>query len=129
MVDVQHLQPEGMSPNDNRYTHVIKIGPWVMIAGQTSANEKGEVVGIGDPKAQVDQVFKNLTTAVESVGGTIDNIVKTTVYVVGMEHVDAIRAARSGRFGDKPPTSTLVVISRLARPEFLLEIEAVAYVE
>ena len=129
MATVEHLQPAGMSPNGNRYTHVIKVGPWVSIAGQTAADENGDVVGVGDPAAQTEQVFKNLTKAVESVGGSLSDIVKTTVYVVGEEHLDAIRAARDGRFGAKPPTSTLLVISRLARPEFLLEIEAIAYVE
>ena len=128
MADVQRTQPKGMSPNNNRYSHVVKIGPWVYIAGQTAANEAGDVVGIGDPKAQVDQVFKNLTTAVESVGGELTDIIKTTVYVVGTDHMDAIREARAGKFSDKPPTSTLTVITSLARPEFLLEIEAVAYV-
>ena len=51
------------------------------------------------------------------------------MYVVGEETLERIREARTGRFGDAPPTSTLLVISRLARPEFMLEIEAVAYVE
>ena len=129
MTDVERLQPEGMSPNENRYTHVIKVGPWVFIAGQTASNERGDVVGVGDPAAQVEQVYRNLAKAAESVGGTLADIVKTTTYVVGEEHLDAVRAARAGRFGDAPPTSTLVVVSRLARPEFIVEIEAVAYVE
>jgi enamine deaminase RidA (YjgF/YER057c/UK114 family) len=128
MADVQRLQPKGMSPTNNRYSHVVKIGPWVYIAGQTAADENGDVAGIGDPKAQVDQVFKNLSTAMESVGGKLSDIIKTTVYVVGTEHMDAIREARAGKFGDNPPTSTLTVISSLARPEFMLEIEAVGYV-
>ncbi len=129
MTDVERLQPEGMSPNENRYTHVIKVGPWVFIAGQTASNERGDVVGVGDPAAQVEQVFRNLAKAAESVGGALADIVKTTTYVVGEEHLGAVRAARAGRFGDAPPTSTLVVVSRLARPEFIVEIEAVAYVE
>ena len=129
MADVQHLQPATMSPNGNRYTHVIKAGPWVYIAGQTATDEKGEIVGIGDAATQTGQVYKNLALACESVGGKLTDIVKTTVYVVGEENLDAIREACTGKFGDKPPTSTLTVISRLARPEFLLEIEAVAYIE
>ena len=129
MATIERSQPAGMSPNANRYTHVIKVGPWVYIAGQTASDENGDVVGVGDPAAQVDQVFKNLTTAIESVGGTLADFVKTTTYVVGEENVERMREARAGRFGDAPPTSTLVVISRLARPEFMLEIEAVAYVE
>ena len=129
MPAVEHLQPEGMSPNNNRYTHVIKVGPWVHIAGQTASDSDGNVVGVGDPAAQVEQVFANLTKAVESVGGKLSDIIKTTVYVVGKENTDAIREARAGRFGDKPPTSTLLIIYGLARPEYLLEIEALAYVE
>lgn len=128
MADVQHIQPAGSSPNNNRYTHVVKAGPWVFIAGQTAADENGNVVGKGDPAAQVDQVMKNLETAMTSVGGILTDIIKTTVYVVGAENLDAIRAARAGRFGDKPPTSTLLVVSRLANPDYMLEIEAVAYV-
>ena len=129
MATVERLQPAGMSPNGNRYTHVIKVGPWVYVAGQTASDENGNVVGVGDPAAQTEQVFKNLTTALASVGGKLTDVVKTTVYVVGEENLERIREARTGRFGDAPPTNTLVVISRLARPEFMLEIEAVAYVE
>ncbi len=129
MPAVEHLQPDGMSPNSNRYSHVVKIGPWVHIAGQTASDADGNVVGVGDPAAQVEQVFANLTKAVESVGGKLSDIIKTTVYVVGKENTDAIRTARAGRFGDKPPTSTLLIIDGLARPEFMLEIEALAYVE
>ena len=129
MANVEHLHPEGLADNGNRFTHVIKLGPWINIAGQTSTAPDGTIVGVGDPAAQVEQVFKNLEAALTSVGGTLADVVKTVVYVVGYEHMDAIRAARAGRFGDKPPTSTLVVISGLARPEFMLEIEAVAYVE
>ena len=129
MANVEHLQPEGMSPNGGRYTHVVKVGPWVFIAGQTASDENGDVVGVGDPKAQVAQVMKNLRLAVESVGGAFEDIIKTTVYVVGEEHLDSVREARAQYRPEKPPTSTLLVVSRLARPEFILEIEAVAYVE
>ena len=129
MANVEHLQPEGMSPNGGRYMHVVKVGPWVFIAGQTASDENGDVVGIGDPAAQVGQVIKNLRLAVESVGGKFEDIVKTTTYVVGEEHLDAVREARAAYRPEKPPTSTLLVVSRLARPEFILEIEAVAYVE
>ncbi len=127
MVEVQHLQPEGLTDNRNRYTHLVKIGPWVFIAGQGPGDGHGGMPS--DPVAQVDNVYRNLATAVESIGGKLTDIVKTTTYVVGREHFDAIQAARGGRFGDKPPTGTVVIVSGLARPEMLLEMEAVAYVE
>ncbi|MEX2431166.1 MAG: RidA family protein [Dehalococcoidia bacterium] len=127
MPTAEYLQPTNLSPNGNRYTHVVKVGDWVYIAGQTAADESGNVVGVGDPAAQVEQVYNNLGKAMEAVGGKLTNIIKTTVYVVGSEHLDAVRTAREGRFGASPPTSTLVVVAGLARPEFLIEIEAVAY--
>ena len=129
MPAVEHIQPAGSPPNNNRYSHVVKIGPWVFIAGQTASDENGNVVGKDDTVAQTDQVIKNLTTAVAAVGGTYADIVKTTVYVVGQSNLEAIRAARAKYAGENPPTSTLLVIERLANPDYMLEIEAVAYVE
>jgi len=124
---VEHIQPTTLRSNQNRYSHVVKIGSWVIIAGQGPSDLEGNTPS--SPAAQVDNVYRNLTAAVESVGGKLTDIVKTTTYVVGSDHFDAIQAARGGRFGDKPPTGTVVVVSGLARPEMLLEIEAVAYVE
>jgi 2-iminobutanoate/2-iminopropanoate deaminase len=128
MAQIEHLQPAGMPDNGNRYSHIVRVGPWITIAGQVAADASGAVVGVGDPAKQVEQVYANLSRAMEAVGGTLADIVKTTVYVAGVEHLDAIRAARAGRFGPNPPTSTLLVVSRLANPDYLLEIEAVAYV-
>ena len=126
---IDHLQPDTMPPSAALgFTQVVRVGEWVYIAGQTAVDETGSIVGVGDAAAQTEQVFENLTRAMASVGGTLKDVVKTVVCVVGEENLDAIRTARAGRFGDTPPANTLLVISRLARPEFLLEIEAVAYV-
>ena len=126
----EFLQPQAMPPSAALgFTQVVRVGNWVYVAGQTSVDRGGNIVGEGDATAQTDKIFENLTYAMESVGGTLNNVVKTVVYVVGEENLDAVRVARSGRFGDTPPANTLVVVSRLARPEFILEIEAVAYVE
>ena len=124
---VEHIQPTTLRSNQNRYSHVVRIGSWVIIAGQGPSDLEGNTPS--NPAEQVDNVYQNLTAAVESVGGKLTDIVKTTTYVVGRDHFDAIQAARGGRFGDKPPTGTVVIVSGLARPEMLLEIEAVAYVE
>ena len=97
MATVERLQPAGMSPNGNRYTHVIKVGPWVTIAGQTASDENGNVVGVDDPVAQTAQVFKNLTTALASVGGKLSDVVQTTVHVRRAANLDATRDARAGR--------------------------------
>jgi enamine deaminase RidA (YjgF/YER057c/UK114 family) len=85
------------------------------------------VVGAGDFKAQAEQVFRNLNRAMESVGGSLADVIKTTTYVTDFKNVAALREIR-GKYlaGGHPPANTLLVVSSLARAELLLEIEAVA---
>jgi enamine deaminase RidA (YjgF/YER057c/UK114 family) len=101
------------------YSHVAKVtgGALVYIAGQVSADASGQLVGEGNLEAQAEQVFKNLKAAVEAAGGTMADIIKMNVYLVA--EVDAADV-------EKPPASTLVVVTRLARPGWLIEIEAIA---
>ena len=114
------------------YSHVAKVtgGALVYIAGQVPVDASGNMVGEGNLEAQADQVFKNLKTAVEAAGGTMADIIKMNVYLVaevGQDELPKFRAARD-RYVNvaKPPASTLAVITRLARPGWLIEIEAVA---
>ena len=114
------------------YSHVAKItgGTLVYLAGQVSADTSGQLVGEGNFEAQAEQVFKNLKAGVEAAGGTMADIVKMNVYLVaevGHDEVPKFRAVRD-RYVNvaKPPASTLVVVTRLARPGWLIEIEAVA---
>jgi enamine deaminase RidA (YjgF/YER057c/UK114 family) len=90
----------------------------------------GNLVGEGNLEMQAEQVFKNLKTAVEAAGGTMADIIKLNVYLVaevGYDDLPKYRAARD-RYVNvaKPPASTLLVVTRLARPGWLIEIEAVA---
>lgn len=124
----EHANPPGMH-TPTGYSHVVKAGNTVYIAGQVAVAPDGSVVGEGDPAAQAEQVYKNMETALAHAGATFRDVVKTTTYVVGEECIQATRDARLRYFATDPPASTLLVISRLARPEFLIEIEAIAYVE
>ena len=114
------------------YSHVAKVtgGALVYIAGQVSADTSGNLVGEGNLEAQAEQVFKNLKAAVEAAGGAMSDLVKMNVYLVAevdTSEVPKFRAARDRYVNvDKPPASTLVVVTRLARPGWLIEIEAVA---
>ena len=114
------------------YSHVAKItgGTLVYLAGQVSADTSGQLVGEGNFEAQVEQVFKNLTLALEAGGASLADIVKMNVYLVAEVNADEVpkfRAVRDRYVNvDKPPASTLVVVTRLARPGWLIEIEAVA---
>ena len=116
------------------YSHAIKVPPnaeWLHVAGQISLNQDGELVGPNDLAAQTNQVFANIGAVLDSCGYEFADIVKTTTYLVNADDVEVYRELRTEhyerRFPDgNYPTSTLVVVDRLANEAFLLEIEAVA---
>jgi len=119
-------------PPPTGYSHVAKVnkGTLVYIAGQVSSDASGALVGDGNFEAQVEQVFKNVKLALEAAGATMADIVKLNTYLVAevsQDDLPKMRAIRDRYLNkEKPPASTLVVVSRLARPGWLIEIEAVA---
>jgi len=129
MPSQQYLNPESMS-RPRGYSQVVKVGNTVYIAGQVSAGPDGDVVGKGDPEAQARQVWRNIEAAVKSVGGTLQNVVKTTTYVTNINYAAAVRQVREELYrSSNPPTSTLLVVAGLASPDYLMEIEAIAVVD
>ena len=127
----QHINPPTLAtPPSNLYNHVVKVGSTVYIAGQVSRGLDGKTIHVGDPAAQLRQVWSNLEKAVSSVGGTLEDIVKTTTYVVGAENLDKIREARLQMLpGEGRPTSTTVVVAGLASPDLIVEVEAIAVID
>ena len=127
------LNPSALCPTFG-WTHVVSAtgGKTIYISGQVSVDEKGEVVGKGDMKRQTEQAFENIRLALASAGGSFQDVVKTNIYVVGLrpEHVPIIREIR-GRYiwTENPPSSTLVGVSALVGPDWLIEIEAVAVMD
>jgi enamine deaminase RidA (YjgF/YER057c/UK114 family) len=126
------INPSELCPTTG-WTHVAAVagGKTIYISGQVSVNERGEVVGRGDLRAQTRQDFENIRLALAAAGATFQDVVKTNLYVVGLkpEHVPVIREVRSQYVrADHPPVSTLVGISALVSPDWLIEIEAVAVV-
>jgi enamine deaminase RidA (YjgF/YER057c/UK114 family) len=113
----------------NGYTHVVVApdGRTVYVAGQVAFDSTGQLVGGNDFQAQADRVFQNLRRALAAVGGSLDDVVKTTTFVTDAKHVASLRDIRL-KYLDAahPPANTLVVVSSLARPSLLIEIEAVA---
>jgi enamine deaminase RidA (YjgF/YER057c/UK114 family) len=114
------------------YSHIAKVnrGTIVYLAGQVASDASGKLVGEGNFEAQAEQVFRNLRIAVEAAGGTMADIVKLNIYLVAevdQAEVPKLRAIRNRYVNtERPPASTLVVVSRLAQPGWLIEIEAVA---
>jgi enamine deaminase RidA (YjgF/YER057c/UK114 family) len=116
------------------YSHAIRVPPnaeWLYVSGQISVDERGEVVGVGDLAAQIDQVFANLDATLRSAGFDFRDVVKMTTFLVRSEDVPEFRELREPYYrrhfpSGVYPTSTLVAVQRLANEAFLLEIEAVA---
>jgi enamine deaminase RidA (YjgF/YER057c/UK114 family) len=127
---LRHINPPGLS-TPTGYTHVVapQRGRLVFIAGQVAADRSGAVVGKGDFAAQAKQVFENLKAAVEAAGGTMADVAKINVYATDLSQLGALRDVRQRYFTGSPPASTLVQVVSLARPEYLLEIEAIVVVE
>jgi enamine deaminase RidA (YjgF/YER057c/UK114 family) len=117
------------------YSHIAKVnkGTLIYLAGQVSSDASGTLIGEGNFEAQAEQVFRNLRIAVEAAGATMADIVKLNIYLVAevdQAAVPKLRAIRDRYVNaEKPPASTLVVVSRLARPGWLIEIEAVAAID
>ena len=123
------INPAGMAPPSGYSYAVKKSGTPVFISGQVALDADGKLVGEGDAAAQTEQVFRNLKTVVEGAGGTMDDIVKITVYVTDPSYRPAVGAARLKHFREgQYPASTYLVVSGLAIPQLLVEIEAIAVV-
>ena len=112
------------------YSHIAVSsgGTLIVIAGQVALDATGAVVGPGDFTAQATQVFRNLIAALEAADAGPQHLVKLTTFVTDLSQLAAFRRARD-QFLDSghPPTSTLVQVAALARPEFLIEVEALAF--
>lgn len=131
-IAIKRVNPPGLlAPRG--YTHVVSVtgGRTVYISGQVSANAAGEVVGKGDIKAQTTRVFENLKVALAAAGAGPKDVVKITFFVVNFKADDlpAIREVRNAFLaGVEPPASTLVGVTALASPDYLIEVEAIAVV-
>ena len=127
-----YINPKGASQAQGQYTHVAKVenGPLYFIAGQLAVAEDGNVAGVNNFEAQFHQVFKNLKAVIDGLGITHSDIVRFNTILVHEQHIDLFKKLRSEYFptifdGDFPP-NTLVVVKRLVKEEFLLEVEAIA---
>jgi len=114
------------------YSQVVEVraSRIIFIAGQTALDRHGALVGKNDFAAQAEQVFRNLSAALQAVGCTASNLVKLTVFLRDMGQLPTYREARNRFFATVSPTAapaiTLIEVSKLYDPDFLIEIEAIA---
>lgn len=121
------VEVEGVAAPAGHYSHGIVASPGrtLYVAGQVALDENGQLVGKGDIEAQTRQVLTNLERVVTSAGGSMADVVKASVYLTSLEYRAPVGAIRKEFFPDPPPANTLLVVSSLADPDFLVEIDAV----
>ena len=125
---IERIQPEGL-PESTLYSPVVRTGNTIYVAGQVGQDANGNMVGPGDIRAQADQVIANLRTALASAGAGLEHLVRITIYMTDPRYRDAMRDITRQYLGAALPASTLLVVSALARPECLLEIDAIAVLD
>lgn len=121
------LNPPTVHPTAG-YAHGARLGDVIFVSGQVSKNERDEVIGVGNAERQAEVVYDNLKRVLEAAGSGLDLIGKMTVFTTSIEHRPAINRVRERTFGPlgRYPASTFVVVTSLAVPEWLVEIEAIA---
>lgn len=122
-----YLDPDGLARPPEPYSHAVRCGDTLYIAGQVAFDERNQIVGIGDPGRQAEQVWNNIGLAVEAAGGTLADVVKITLFLKDVRHASAEISVRerlfeAGRF----PVCTLVQVANLGLPDLLMEVDAVA---
>ena len=109
-------------------TVVEAKGKLVFVSGMTARRPDGSIAGVGDIEVQTRQVCENIKAAVEGAGGTLQDVCRVDVYVRNMEHFDAIHKVRREYFNSPLPASTMVEVTKMVSPDYLIEINAIAVV-
>jgi enamine deaminase RidA (YjgF/YER057c/UK114 family) len=130
--EVQHINPDDLSKNP-AFTQVVAVtgpGKTIYIGGQDAVDASGTIIGKGDLKGQVEQVFKNLQTALEASGAGLEHIVKWNIYIVQGQPLRPAFEASQKIWGGRPnpPAISVMFVAGLANPEFLVEVDAIAVV-
>ena len=132
---IQQIQPDGLFQRKLAgkplYSSVVVASgkAMVFVAGTVSRNQKGEIVGAGDMRAQILQVAENLRISLEAAGASFKDLVATNTYVTDIDDFFKHPDARAVIFGESYPTSTTVEVRRLSQPELMVEIEVTAMVD
>ena len=132
-VDINIYNPQNLGAPMGQYSHVtrVKASEFLFIAGMLAGDAAGNVIGEGDFEAQTGQVFRNIEAALQSAGASWGNVVQFTTYLVHSQDIPKFMAFRLREFpkmfaDGKYPPNTLLMVDRLAKEPFLVEVQTVA---
>jgi enamine deaminase RidA (YjgF/YER057c/UK114 family) len=132
-VDIKIINPEELGAPLGLYRQIscARASELVLIAGQLAVDRSGSVVGKGNFEAQMHQVFSNIGAGLRAVGRQFSNVIKFTTYLVHSQDIDRFMEVRAALFpklfaNDKYPPNTLLIVDRLVREDFLIEVETMA---
>jgi len=111
------------------YSRAVRVGDHVHVSGTTAVGEDGEIVGRGDPAAQMRQCLRIVLQALEALGAEPRHVVRTRIYVVDIGQWEAIGRVHGEVFGQVRPATSMVQVAALIQPEILVEVEAEAIVQ
>jgi len=127
-MEIRLSNPPSLS-KPNGYSHVAEVtgGRTIYLSGQIAFDADGKVVGVGDMRAQAQQVFANIKAALDSVGADFNAVVKLTYFIVDITQMPLVREVRAKYVNmANPPASSAFEVRQLTHPDLLLEIEAIA---
>lgn len=111
------------------YSRAVRVGNLIFVSGTTATDGSGGIVGPGDPFAQTKQILANIASALERAGATLDDVVRTRIFMTDIAQWEPVGRAHGEVFGTIRPACTMVEVSKLIAPELLVEIEADAVLE
>ena len=127
----QQIKSSKLADPAGHYSQALAVpakGVLVFVSGMTARRTDGTVAGVGDVEEQTRQVCENIKTALEAAGGTLADVCRVDVYLRNIGDRERVNKVRRQFFGSPPPASTMVEVSKLASPEYLVEISAIALV-